>query len=378
MGVSTVGDKTVVELLELLLKSLSILENLLLVLDKLRGLSLLEGNSQSSDGVVVRTTLVTGEDGEVYGVLKVVENLSASLGVDGSDTSSEEDHGTTRTTERLVGGGGDNVGVLKGRGDDLSGNKTRNVGHVDDKVSTNLVSNLAHALIVNETAVGRGTGNKDLGSVEDGGLLEHVVVNDTSGEVDTVGHGLKVGGDSRNLSGVGLITVRKMATVGEVKTHETLVGSHDGLVDLEVGGRAREGLDIDTPLGRVNVEGLQSTLLAQSLNAVNVLVTTIVSGARVALRVLVAHGRSQGIKNGLGGEVLRGDENDTLLLALDFVVHDGGHIGVKGLQSVLEELGGVSDETGDGFEKNIQPCGIQKVRRKPLFAFGIVGELRVR
>lgn len=201
VAVSAVGNELVAELLELDLQSLGVGDNLLLVGLELRGLSLLKGNSQSSDGVVVRTTLVAREDGEVDGLLKVVEGLLAGLGINRADTLSEEDHGTTGTTERLVGGGGDDVSPQEGRRNGLSGDKTRDVGHIDNQVSANGVSNLAHALVVDQTAVSGGTGNKDLGAVQDSVLLELVVVDDASVEVDTVGHGLEVGRDSGNPNG---------------------------------------------------------------------------------------------------------------------------------------------------------------------------------
>lgn len=82
VAVGAVGDELVAELLELVLKGLGVGDNLLLVGLEVRGLSLLQGDGQSSDGVVVRTTLVTREDGEVDGALKVVEGLLAGLGVD--------------------------------------------------------------------------------------------------------------------------------------------------------------------------------------------------------------------------------------------------------------------------------------------------------
>lgn len=198
VAVSAVRDELVAEALEGVLQGLGVGDNLLLVGLEVGAGSLLQGNSQSGDGVVVGTTLVTREDGEVDGVLEVVEGLLASLGVDGADTLAEEDHGATRTTERLVGGGGDDIGVLEGGRNDLGGDETRDVSHIDNEVSSDGVSNLAHALVVDETAVGRGSGNQDLGAVEDGVLLEGVVVNDTSVKVDTVGHGLEVGRDSRD------------------------------------------------------------------------------------------------------------------------------------------------------------------------------------
>lgn len=201
VAVSSISNKLVAELLELDLESLGVGDDLLLVGLELRGLSLLEGNSQGSDGVVVGATLVTREDREVDRVLQVVEGLLAGLGVDGADTLAEEDHGTTRATEGLVGGGGDNVSPQEGRGDGLSGDKTGDVSHVDNEVGTHRVGNLAHALVVDQTAVGGSTGNKHLGTVQDGVLRKLVIVDDASLEVDTVGHGLEVGRDSGDPAG---------------------------------------------------------------------------------------------------------------------------------------------------------------------------------
>lgn len=147
--------------------------------------------------MVVRAALVAREDGEVDGVLEVVQGLLA-LGIDRPDALAEEDHGAAGATERLVSGGGDDVSVEEGGGDNLGGDKTRNVCHINNEVSANEISNLAHALVVNQTAVGRGTGDKDLGAVKDDVLLKLVVVDDSSVQVDTVGHGLEVGRDSRD------------------------------------------------------------------------------------------------------------------------------------------------------------------------------------
>lgn len=60
--VGAIGNELVVESLKLGFKRLSVLDNLLLVKLELRSHGLLEGNRQSGDGVVVRPTLVTGED----------------------------------------------------------------------------------------------------------------------------------------------------------------------------------------------------------------------------------------------------------------------------------------------------------------------------
>lgn len=114
--------------------------------------------------------------------------------------------------------------------------------------------------------------------------------------------------------------MRKMATVRKVETHETTVRRHDSLVHLQVGRAARQALDVDTPPLRVEVEGLESSFLAEQLNAVNVLVAAIVASAGVALGVLVGHGGAEGIENGARGDVLRGNENNRLSLPLDLIL----------------------------------------------------------
>src|SRR5687768_16761507 len=111
-----------------------------------------------------------------------------------------------------------------------------------------------------------------------------------------------------------------MSTVGEVETHKSLVWPHDGLVDLQVCRATAQALYIDTPLLGVQTESLESALLAQQLNGVNVLVAAVVAGTGVSLRVLVGHGRTEGIENGARCDVFRGNEKDGLALALNLLL----------------------------------------------------------
>jgi hypothetical protein len=198
--VSAIGHELEVQLLELVLERLGVGDHLLLVLPELGRGSLLEGNGKCGDGVVVGATLVTREDGEVDLVLKIVKSLLSGLGVGGAHATAEEDHGATGATEGLVGGGGDDVGIFEWRGNDTRGYKAGDVGNVHNQVRANRVGNLAHAGIVDQSAVGRGAGDEDLGAEEHGVLLELVIVDDASLEVDAVRHGLKVGRDSGNPS----------------------------------------------------------------------------------------------------------------------------------------------------------------------------------
>lgn len=108
-----------------------------------------------------------------------------------------------------------------------------------------------------------------------------------------------------------------MATVWEIKTHKSVMRSHDSLVNLEVCWGTRQALNIDTPFLGIQVECLESTSLAGQLNRVNVLVSTIVSGTWVSLRVFVWHGWSQSIENGTGGNILGGNKDNRFTLTLD-------------------------------------------------------------
>lgn len=84
----------------------------------------------------------------------------------------------------------------------------------------------------------------------------------------------------------------QVTPVGQVKTHQSIMRFHDGLVDLEVCRATTQTLDIDAPFLRIEVEGLESASLAGQLNGIDMLVSTVVSGPGVALRVFVRHGRS--------------------------------------------------------------------------------------
>lgn len=110
----------------------------------------------------------------------------------------------------------------------------------------------------------------------------------------------------------------QMTSVGKVKTHQTFVRAHEGLIDLQVGRATTKALNVDTPLLRVQVEGLESTGLAGKFNGIDVLVTTIVTSSRVSLRVFVRHGRAKSIEDRARSEVLGSNQDNGFALTLDF------------------------------------------------------------
>ena len=75
---------------------------------------------------------------------------------------------------------------------------------------------------------------------------------------------LKEDGCGRDLLGVGLVPVAEMTAMRQVQGHDALMRQDEGCVDCKVGGRARQGLHVDPPLGRVQPEGLKGAILQHS------------------------------------------------------------------------------------------------------------------
>ncbi len=338
MVVSSATNQVVSLLHQGISEALGVLEHLLLVSDVLRTLGLLESSSKSGNGVVVGATLAAREDGEVDLVLQIVVNLLALL-ILRAETLSVEDHSTTRATERLVGGGSDNVRVFESRGNHASSNQARDMGNVGKEPRVVEVANLAHALVVNEASVGRSAGNDQLGSVQLSVLLHLVVVDNASLLVQAVREGLEEDRHSRDLLGVGLVAVTEVAAVRKVQSHDAVVGLQDGSVGLEVGGRAGQRLHVHAPLSRVQVESIQSALLAERLGLVDVLIAAIVSGAGIALTVLVTHDGTQGVEDTLGGEVLGSDQDEGIALTNLLVLDDIEQLGVGLIERLVHATG---------------------------------------
>ena len=125
----------------------------------------------------------------------------------------------------------------------------------------------------------------------------------------------------------------EMAAMGQIETHQTVMRTHQGLVDLEVGWATTQTLHIDPPLLRIEVESAEGAGLACQLNGVNMLVPAVVTSPRVAFRILVAHGRTQRIVDGSRCDIFRRNEDDGLPLTLDLFFlsfHPPGSPGVSG------------------------------------------------
>lgn len=91
-----------------------------------------------------------------------------------------------------VRGGGNNIAVLERRVLDLTGDETRDVGHVGEEVSSLLVGNASEGLVVPVPRVGGGTADDETGLEKVGVGREALVVDQTGLLNDLVGERLEV------------------------------------------------------------------------------------------------------------------------------------------------------------------------------------------
>lgn len=288
MVVSASRDQFVAKLDQFFSENFSVALDLRLILLELRRARLEKRSRDGRNRVVMRSSLEGGEDGRVDFVFELVKELLALL-IDSLESLTVEDQSTTRSTQSLVGSSRNNVRVLESRRNLLSSHETGDVGDIAHEDGVVGVSNLSHALVVVEAGVRGGTGDDELWA-EDGRVLgEGIVINVSSFDIQVVRHGFEEDGGGRDALLGGHVTMGQVATVRQIQAHDAVVGCEETRVDGKVGGRTGVGLDIDAPFGGIQIEGLQRSLLAQTLVGIDMLVTAVVARTRVALRVLVHH-----------------------------------------------------------------------------------------
>lgn len=128
----------------------------------------------------------------------------------------------------------------------------------------------------------------------------------------------------------------QVATVGKSETHDSVLRVDERSESGKVGGGTRVRLDVDTPNLGVQVESLESSVSAEVLEDVNVLVTTVVSGTGETFRVFVGQHRSVGLHDGERGQVLRSDQLETGELSPCLIFNDLGDLGVSLGQRLVE------------------------------------------
>lgn len=152
--------------------------------------------------------------------------------------------------------------------------------------------------------------------------METFVVEETSLGVDLVRERLEVDGRGRDLLLGGVVTVSQVTTRGETETHDSVLGLEQSGKGSKVGSGSRVWLDVATPDLGVEVEGLESSVSAEVLELVDVLVTTVVSCAWETFRVLVGEHGAVGFHNSQGGQVLGSNELEAGELSVRLIFDD--------------------------------------------------------
>ena len=270
-----------------------VLHDLLLVLDEFLRLRLLQSDGQTRDGVVVRPTLQSRENGKVNLLLVIVHDVFPRLLVHALLPFAVKDHRPSRTSQRFVRRRRDHVGVFKRRRDQFRGDQTGNVRHIRQHQRLGIVARLAHSRVIDLSRVRGRTGDDNLRSKRLRQLVQLLVIDQTRRFVQSVWHGVEVNGRGGNLLGVGLETVRQVTAVRQVQTHDSVPWVQQRRVHLKVRRRTRQGLNVHSPLVWVQMKRLQRSLLAQTLRHIDPFVPSVISRPRVPFRILIRHDRSE-------------------------------------------------------------------------------------
>ena len=229
----------------------------------------------------------------------------------------------------------------------------RDVRHVGDDRRADGATDVAHALEVEDAGIGAGADHDHLRLVLVRQPLELVVVDPLIVLADAVGD------DRVELAGeVERMAVGEMAAVGEVHAEHGVARLQQREIDRHVGLRAGVRLHV----GVLGAEQLLGALDGQRFGDVHELAAAVVALAGVAFRVLVGQDRTGRLQHRLADEVLRGDQLEPGVLALDFVANGAGDLGIG-----LGE--GPPAGLGQGRCRHCahlpgQSCGFRRLRRR--------------
>ena len=186
-----------------------------------------------------------------------------------------QDQAAARAAQRLVRGGGGDVGMRHRRGMDAAGDEAGEMRHVDQQIGADAVGDLAEALEVPGARIGRAAGDDQL-RLHLLGLLGHLVhVDDLVLAPHRVVRRLEPFAGHVDGRAVG-----EMAAGGEVEAHEGVAGLQQRqkhrLVHLAAGVRLH--------VGEAGAEQFLGALDRQRLGDVDPFAAAVIALARIALR----------------------------------------------------------------------------------------------
>jgi hypothetical protein len=251
----------------------------------------------------------------------------------GGELLGAQHHPAPRPPQRLVGGGGDHLGVghrVEVAAEHLAGDQAGEVGHVDHEHGPDLVGDLAEDAEVDPARIGAVAGQQDQRPEALGLLADLVVVEQPGGGVDGVA------GDLEQLAGhvgpeaVGEVAARvqghaEQALVAELAPQRLPLGvgqalevlgprllQHRGLDPPGQDGPEGDQVGVDAAVrldvGVVAAEQALGQLHGPALDGVDVVAAGVEAVPGRALGVLVRQPVAHGQQGCRGGEVLAGDQ----------------------------------------------------------------------
>ena len=156
---------------------------------------------------------------------------------------SREDHAAARAAQRLMRGGGDDVGIGNGAHVLAACDKARDMRHIDHEKRAVSVRNFGKGLEINGSGIGGRAGNEQLGPVPADHVLDLIIVDAARLRVHAVADAVIV------LAGeIDAGAVRQMAAAGKIHAHERIARLQKRGVDRQIGLRA--GVRLHIGIGR--------------------------------------------------------------------------------------------------------------------------------
>ncbi len=225
-----------------------------------------------------------------------------------------KDDAAARAAQRLVGGGGDEIGVRHRARVHTRGDQTGDVRHVHKQIGADLAGEFAHALEIDDARIGGGPDGDERRLELAGGFFQFVVVDALVVRTDAVvGDVIEAAGEIR------LVAVGEVAAVGEIHGEDLVAGLEHGEINGHV--RLRAGVRLD--VGVLGAEDFLRAVDGELFDDIDVFAAAIPAFAGVAFGVFVSEQRSLRLHHGGRGEVFRSDQLDVVALAV-FLGGDGG------------------------------------------------------
>ena len=274
---------------------LRILHHLLLIGFELGLQRFLERNRLGRDHVHQRAAL----DARKHDALQFLFDFRIGFG---------DDDAAARAAQSLVRGRGDDVGVRYGIWIYARRDETRDVGHIDQKISADLVCDGSETRPVDLLRIGAETAYQHFRLVFDGETFDFVVI-DQALIVHAVLHGVEQLAAEVDLGAVG-----QMAAVGQRHAENGVARIQQRKKHCLIGLRAGMRLHV----GIIGPEQLLRALDRQRLGHVDVFAAAVIALARITFCVFVGELAALCLHDPRAGVVLGCDQLDVVFLAAVF------------------------------------------------------------